>query len=237
MPRRWAPIPMHHRRSGTRADDLRAVYGWFTIGVRCEVLCGTSLDRGRWGACGECFLLFPIMEPTLIRPTVAPRPFSISSRSIWRRISSRTKWQWYRPGQGRRPTEKAKSVLAKIRGGCQDTRRAETPTFSGLAVASLYSDPQLMSKSESAVIAAEAAPEYGFKDFNCKQPSRTEGLSAIVVHEELILRLGDPPFHDGALWVRFRRHIIIPHHRSRGASIVVSGLIPVHLSSSDWIEA
>jgi len=34
----------------------------------------------------------------------------------------------------------------------------------------LYSDPQLMSKSGSVVIAAEAALEYGFKDFNGKQP-------------------------------------------------------------------
>jgi len=46
----------------------------------------------------------------------------------------------------------------------------ETPKFSGLAIASLYSDPQLMSKSGSVVIAAEAALEYGFKDFNGKQP-------------------------------------------------------------------
>jgi NAD(P)-dependent dehydrogenase (short-subunit alcohol dehydrogenase family) len=30
---------------------------WFTISVRCELLCGSSFDRGRWGACGECFLL------------------------------------------------------------------------------------------------------------------------------------------------------------------------------------
>jgi hypothetical protein len=42
--------------------------------------------------------------------------------------------------------------------------------FSGLAISSLYSDPQLMSKSGSVVIAAEAALEYGFKDFNGKQP-------------------------------------------------------------------
>jgi hypothetical protein len=53
-----------------------------------------------------------------------------------------------------------------------------------------------MSKSGSVVIAAEAALEYGFKDFNGKLPqlSRTEGLSAPVLHEELILRLRDPPF-------------------------------------------
>ena len=47
---------------------------------------------------------------------------------------------------------------------------AETPKFSGLVIALLSSDPQLMSKSGTVVIAAEAALEYGFKDFNEKQP-------------------------------------------------------------------
>jgi NAD(P)-dependent dehydrogenase (short-subunit alcohol dehydrogenase family) len=67
-------------------------------------------------------------------------------------------------------TERTKSVLAKMRGGNKTLESAETPKFSGLAIASLYSDPQLMSKSGSVVIAAEAALEYGFKDFNGKQP-------------------------------------------------------------------
>jgi dehydrogenase/reductase SDR family protein 1 len=67
-------------------------------------------------------------------------------------------------------TERAKSVLAKILGGVKKLESAERPRFSGLAIASLYADPQLMSKSGSAVIAAEAALEYGFKDFNGKQP-------------------------------------------------------------------
>src|ERR1700740_883933 len=67
-------------------------------------------------------------------------------------------------------TERSKFILAKMRGGDKTLEGAETPKFSGLAIASLYSDPQLMSKSGSVVIAAEAAPEYGFKDFNGKQP-------------------------------------------------------------------
>ena len=50
------------------------------------------------------------------------------------------------------------------------SRLKETPGFSGLAMASLYSDPQLMSKTGSVVIAAEAALEYGYKDFNGRQP-------------------------------------------------------------------
>ena len=46
-----------------KPDNLRAVYAWFTISVGCELLCGTSLDRGRWGACGECFLLWGRLLP------------------------------------------------------------------------------------------------------------------------------------------------------------------------------
>jgi hypothetical protein len=64
-------------------------------------------------------------------------------------------------------TERAKSVVAKIPGGVKIPESAETPRFSGLAIASLYSDPQPMSKSGSVAI---AALEYGFKDFNGKQP-------------------------------------------------------------------
>jgi hypothetical protein len=71
---------------------------------------------------------------------------------------------------GTTATERAKSVLVKIPGGLKILESAETPKFSGLAIASLYSDPQLMSKSGNVVIAAEAALEYRFKDFNGKQP-------------------------------------------------------------------
>jgi NAD(P)-dependent dehydrogenase (short-subunit alcohol dehydrogenase family) len=85
------------------------------------------------------------------------RPYKVAVISIW---------------PGTTATERAKSVLAKIPGGVQRLESAETPKFSGLAIASLYSDPQLMSKSGSVVIAAEAALEYGFKDFNGKQPPR-----------------------------------------------------------------
>ena len=67
-------------------------------------------------------------------------------------------------------TERAKSLIAKLSNGDKILESQETPKFSGLAIASLYSDPQLMLKSGSVVIAAEAALEYGFKDFNGKQP-------------------------------------------------------------------
>ena len=71
---------------------------------------------------------------------------------------------------GTTATEEAESVLAKIPGGVKRLESAETPKFSRLAIASLYSDRQLMSKSGKKVIAAQAALEYGFKDFNGKQP-------------------------------------------------------------------
>jgi NAD(P)-dependent dehydrogenase (short-subunit alcohol dehydrogenase family) len=83
------------------------------------------------------------------------KPYKVAVVSIW---------------PGPTATERAKSVLANIPGGNNILESAETPRFSGLVVASLYSDPQLMSKSGSVVIAAEAALEYGFKDFNGKQP-------------------------------------------------------------------
>jgi NAD(P)-dependent dehydrogenase (short-subunit alcohol dehydrogenase family) len=83
------------------------------------------------------------------------KPYKVAVVSIW---------------PGTTATERAKSVLAKIPGGVKILESAETPKFSGLAIASLYSDPQLMSKSGSVVIAAEAALECGFKDFNGKEP-------------------------------------------------------------------
>jgi len=61
-------------------------------------------------------------------------------------------------------------LVSKIPGGDKIIENSETPKFSGLAIASLYADPKLMSKSGNVVIAAEAALEYGFTDFNGKQP-------------------------------------------------------------------
>jgi short-subunit dehydrogenase len=72
------------------------------------------------------------------------KPYKVAVVSIW---------------PGTKATERAKSVLAKIPGGVKIFESAETPKFSGLAIASLYSDPRLMSKSGSVVIAAEAPPQ------------------------------------------------------------------------------
>jgi len=71
-------------------------------------------------------------------------------------------------------TERSESIIAKISGGDKILESQETPKFSGLGIASLYSDQKLMSKSGGVVIAAEAALEYGFKDFNGKQPPSIE---------------------------------------------------------------
>jgi hypothetical protein len=113
------------------------------------------------------------MEPsptTLIRPTVPKRPVSISSRSRYG-----AGFQAVQSGSGidlaRDDSRRESQVRPReIPGGVKIVESAEAPKFSGLAIASLYSHPQLMSKSGSVVIAAEAALEYGFKDFNRKQP-------------------------------------------------------------------
>ena len=67
-------------------------------------------------------------------------------------------------------TEKATALISKVPGVDKILENSETPRFSGLVIASLYADPKLMSKSGSLLIAAEAALECGFTDFNGKQP-------------------------------------------------------------------
>jgi hypothetical protein len=69
--------------------------------------------------------------------------------------------------------------------------------FSGFAIASLYSDPHLMSKSGSVVIAAGAALEYGFKDFNGKRPNsfREERDAATRGHTFLLVGYQFCPRH------------------------------------------
>src|ERR1700728_1200688 len=108
--------------------------------------------------------MFPIPEPSptaLIRPTVPPRPASISSPSNMAQDFKPYKVAVVSIWPGTTATERAKSVLAKIPGGVKILEGAETPKFSGLVIASLYSDPQRMSKSGGVVIAAEAALKYG----------------------------------------------------------------------------
>ncbi len=68
-------------------------------------------------------------------------------------------------------TERAKALVSELPGGDNILENSETPKFSGLVIASLYTDPKSMSKSGNVVIAAEAALEYGFVDSNGKQPA------------------------------------------------------------------
>ncbi len=83
------------------------------------------------------------------------KPYGVAVVSVW---------------PGPTATERAVDLISKLPGGAQILERSETPKFSGLAIASLYSDPCLMSKSGSVVIAAEAALEYGYTDLDGKQP-------------------------------------------------------------------
>jgi NAD(P)-dependent dehydrogenase (short-subunit alcohol dehydrogenase family) len=87
-------------------------------------------------------------------------PYGVAVISVW---------------PGPTATERAKSLISRLPGGDKIIENSETPKFSGLAIASLYADPQLMSKSGSVVIAAEAALEYGFTDFNGKLPPILRG--------------------------------------------------------------
>ena len=54
--------------------------------------------------------------------------------------------------------------------GTYDMSNAESPEFTGRAVAALAADPNVMAKSGSVLIAAELALEYGFTDTDGRQP-------------------------------------------------------------------
>jgi NAD(P)-dependent dehydrogenase (short-subunit alcohol dehydrogenase family) len=82
-------------------------------------------------------------------------PYGIAVVSVW---------------PGPTATERARFLVSKIYGGDKIIENSETPRFSGLVIASLYTDARLMRKSGNVVIAAEVALEYGFTDFNGKQP-------------------------------------------------------------------
>jgi NAD(P)-dependent dehydrogenase (short-subunit alcohol dehydrogenase family) len=83
------------------------------------------------------------------------KPYGVAVVSLW---------------PGPTATERARELVSKLPGGDKILETSETPEFSGLAVASMYADPNIMSKSGSVVIAAEAALEYGYRDLNGKQP-------------------------------------------------------------------
>jgi dehydrogenase/reductase SDR family member 1 len=59
---------------------------------------------------------------------------------------------------------------AVLAAGVFDLSNSESPQFVGRAVAALASDPAILTKSGTVVIAAACAQEYGFTDVDGKQP-------------------------------------------------------------------
>ena len=65
---------------------------------------------------------------------------------------------------------RTEAVLEAARQGWLDLSTSESPEFSGLVIAALHSDPNLMSRSGGVEIAADAALRYGFTDIDGRQP-------------------------------------------------------------------
>ena len=63
-------------------------------------------------------------------------------------------------------TEKVMEAAAYL-----DLSNSESPQFEGRAVVALASDPQIMAKSGTVVVAAALGREYGFSDIDGKQPT------------------------------------------------------------------
>jgi dehydrogenase/reductase SDR family member 1 len=63
-------------------------------------------------------------------------------------------------------TEKVMEAAAYL-----DLSNSESPQFEGRAVVALASDPQVMAKSGTVVVAAALGREYGFSDIDGKQPT------------------------------------------------------------------
>ena len=74
------------------------------------------------------------------------RPHGVAAVSLW-------------PG-----AVKTEFVLAAAKAGQMDLSKAETPIFTGRAVAALASDPKVLEKSGRVLIVADLAREYGFRD-------------------------------------------------------------------------
>jgi dehydrogenase/reductase SDR family protein 1 len=51
-----------------------------------------------------------------------------------------------------------------------DLSNSESPEFQGRAVAALFSDPQLMTRSGTVLTSAQLALDYGFNDIDGKKP-------------------------------------------------------------------
>jgi dehydrogenase/reductase SDR family protein 1 len=78
------------------------------------------------------------------------RPHGVAAVSLW-------------PGMVR--TEFIEAT-AKRSGGAMDLSQAESPVFTGRAVAALAADPKLLDRTGRVWIVADLAREYGFSDEN-----------------------------------------------------------------------
>jgi hypothetical protein len=156
------------------------------------------------------------MEPsptTSIRPTVPPRPVSISSRSIWRRISSRTKWQWYRSGPGRQPPREPSPSWRKSLGVSRYSkarRHLSLLVSRSLRCIGSATDVEIGKRGHRSR-SSPGVRIQGFQWQGASQPSRTEGLFAPVLHEELILRLRDPPRELAEFLEPYRTNALATH--------------------------
>jgi NAD(P)-dependent dehydrogenase (short-subunit alcohol dehydrogenase family) len=83
------------------------------------------------------------------------KPYNVAVISIW---------------PGLVTTEASLIYLSQLPNGAELAKTFETPEFTGLVIAALYTDPNIMRKSGRVTIGAEAAVEYGFKDINGSQP-------------------------------------------------------------------
>jgi dehydrogenase/reductase SDR family protein 1 len=61
---------------------------------------------------------------------------------------------------------------------------AESPRFTGRAVAALAADPQIMEKTGKVYVVAELAKAYGFTDLDGRQPPLSPGISALRASRE-----------------------------------------------------
>jgi NAD(P)-dependent dehydrogenase (short-subunit alcohol dehydrogenase family) len=66
-----------------------------------------------------------------------------------------------------------------------DMADAETPQFSGRAVAALASDPRVLERSGRAFAVADLAHEYAFTDIDGNQPGNVSDLDALMAAEEV----------------------------------------------------
>jgi NAD(P)-dependent dehydrogenase (short-subunit alcohol dehydrogenase family) len=92
------------------------------------------------------------------------RPFGVAAVSLWPGIVA---------------TERLHSIAAQMPVLKERLPSFESPDFSGLVIAALYRDPEMMSLSGKTLISAELAARYGVKDIDGKQPASHRGVYGV----------------------------------------------------------